>query len=298
MKICVTGGAGYIGSVAIFKLIEAGYQVVVFDDLSTGYMENVPPQAKLFIGSLSDMAALESALVGCEAVMHFAGKSLVGESVEKPDLYDQINVSGSANLFNAMKKCGVNKLVFSSSAAVYGEPKETPIKESADTQPTNPYGQTKLDVERLISKENFNSVSLRYFNVAGSYKQIHENHQPETHLIPNIKKATKDKPISVFGTDWPTPDGTCIRDYVHVSDIADAHVLALKNIEEFKAEVINLGSGTGYSVKEVIAAAGPNVPTKVIGRRAGDPAVLLADISKAKAKLGWQPKFGLIDLFS
>ena len=302
MKICVTGGAGYIGAVAVRKLFESGFEVVVLDDLSTGYRENIPNYAHFIQGSLLDPREIAPALKGVSAVMHFAGKSLVGESVEKPALYTEVNVQGSKNLFNEMKVAGVSNLVFSSSAAVYGEPKTTPISEAHETSPTNPYGQTKLAIENLINDYGFNSISLRYFNVSGSYKDISENHNPETHLIPNIKKATESAPISIYGTDWPTPDGTCIRDYVHVSDVVDAHLLALAEISKFKSEVVNLGSGRGYSVKEVIAACeevlGRKVPAVENARRPGDPAILLAEIEKAKKLLNWVPKKTLPEMIN
>ncbi|MEY4444377.1 MAG: hypothetical protein RL301_456 [Actinomycetota bacterium] len=302
MKICVTGGAGYIGAVAVRKLFEAGHEVNVFDDLSTGYKSNVPNYANFFEGSLLNPKEIAPALTGVDAVIHFAGKSLVAESVANPDIYREINIDGSKNLFNEMKIAGISKIVFSSSAAVYGEPLETPIRESHPTNPTNPYGETKLAVENLIKEYGFNSISFRYFNVAGSYKDVFENHHPETHLIPNILKADPKNPISIYGTDWPTPDRTCIRDYVHVSDIVDAHILAIEKISKFKAEILNLGSGIGFSVKEVISACekqlGRPIPTVEIGRRSGDPAILLADISKAKDLFNWQPKKTIAEMFN
>lgn len=302
MKICVTGGAGYIGAVAVRKLFEAGHEVNIIDDLSTGHKSNVPNYANFFEGSLLNPKEIAAALIGIDAVIHFAGKSLVAESVADPDIYREININGSKNLFNEMKIAGISKLVFSSSAAVYGEPVETPIRESHPTNPTNPYGETKLAVENLIKEYGFNSISLRYFNVAGSYKDVFENHLPETHLIPNILKSDIKNPISIYGTDWPTPDGTCIRDYVHVSDIVDAHILAIEKISKFRSEILNLGSGNGYSVKEVISECekriGRSISTIEIGRRLGDPAILLADISKAKDLLNWQPKKTLAEMIN
>jgi len=241
------------------------------------------------------------ALTGCDAVMHFAGKSLVGESVEKPDLYHSVNVDGTRILLDEMHKQSINKIVFSSSAATYGEPKVVPILESSETEPTNPYGATKLAIDHMITKEaaerGISAASLRYFNVAGALKAkrgwLAERHDPETHLIPNVLRSTPDNPVKIFGTDWPTADGTCIRDYVHVIDLIDAHIKALNSLGTPGHEIYNLGSGSGYSVREVVAAAssatGHQIPFIDSPRRAGDPAILIADISKAKAKLDWEP---------
>ena len=301
MRILVTGGAGYIGATAVAMLLDAGYQVTVLDDLSTGHEDCVPAEAKFVKGSLLSDADLEHALDGCDAVMHFAAKSLVGESVEKPDLYQQVNVGGSKALFEKMKAKGINKIVLSSTAATYGEPKRIPISESDEPAPKNPYGATKLEIDRLVAVAGFSAISLRYFNVAGALKSksgwLAERHNPETHLIPNILKATEAAPVKIFGTDWPTEDGTCIRDYIHVVDLIEAHIKALENLPTGKHEIINLGSGDGYSVKQVIAAAekalGHKIPAIASQRRAGDPAILIADISKAKSYLNWQPTNGI-----
>ena len=301
MRILVTGGAGYIGATAVAMLLDAGYQVTVLDDLSTGHEDCVPAEAKFVKGSLLSDADLEHALDGCDAVMHFAAKSLVGESVEKPDLYQQVNVGGSKALFEKMKAKGINKIVLSSTAATYGEPKRIPISESDEPAPKNPYGATKLEIDRLVAVAGFSAISLRYFNVAGALKSksgwLAERHNPETHLIPNILKATESAPVKIFGTDWPTEDGTCIRDYIHVVDLIEAHIKALENLPTGKHEIINLGSGDGYSVKQVIAAAekalGQKIPAIASQRRAGDPAILIADISKAKSYLNWQPTNGI-----
>jgi UDP-glucose 4-epimerase len=233
--------------------------------------------------------------------MHFAAKSLVGESVEKPELYQQVNVGGSKALFEKMKAKSINKIVLSSTAATYGEPKRIPISESDEPAPKNPYGATKLEIDRMVAVAGFSAISLRYFNVAGALKSkngwLAERHNPETHLIPNILKATESAPVKIFGTDWPTQDGTCIRDYIHVVDLIEAHIKALENLPAGKHEIINLGSGDGYSVKQVIAAAekalGHKIPAIASERRAGDPAVLIADISKAKSYLNWQPTHGI-----
>ena len=296
-RILVTGGAGYIGSTATAILADRGYEVVAFDDLSTGHSDSVDPRATFIQGSLLDPDALRNALVGCQAVIHFAGKSLVGESVEIPELYHLVNVDGTQNLLDAMKIHGIDRIVFSSSAATYGQPMENPITEETVASPTNPYGASKLAIDKMITAAGISAISLRYFNVAGAYQSANgwlaERHNPETHLIPNVLKATTENPLKIFGTDWHTPDGTCIRDYVHVVDLIDAHILALAALKPHVHEIINLGSGSGYSVREVITASekvlGRAVPAVESPRRAGDPAVLVASIVKAKSLLGWEP---------
>lgn len=293
----MTGGAGYIGSTAVAMLLEAGYQVKVIDDLSTGHADLVSKNAEFIEGSILNSQNLDEALNGCDAVMHFAAKSLVGESVEKPELYRSVNVDGSNALVKQMRSHGIEKLVFSSTAATYGEPLKIPISESDAPKPKNPYGATKLEFDEIIKDSGLSAISLRYFNVAGALKSrdgwLPERHNPETHLIPNVLSATKQKPVRIFGTDWPTPDGTCIRDYVHVVDLIEAHIAALRKLPDHQHEIINLGSGSGYSVREVIAAAeiatGRLIPVVDSERRAGDPAVLIADITKANSYLGWQP---------
>lgn len=279
-------------------LLEAGFKVSVLDDLSTGHAEALPSEVNFINGTLLSDSDLDRSLDGCDAVMHFAAKSLVGESVEKPELYKSVNVGGSTALIEKMKAKGINKIVFSSTAATYGEPKRIPISENDLPEPKNPYGATKLEIDRLISNSGLSAISLRYFNVAGAlnskYGWLPERHNPETHLIPNVLKATAQSPVKIFGTDWPTADGTCIRDYVHVVDLIKAHISALEKLPKNQHEIINLGSGSGYSVKEVIAAAeravGHQIPAIESERRAGDPAVLIADISKAKSYLNWQPE--------
>ncbi len=295
-KILVTGGAGYIGSVAATVLIDQGHEVVVFDDLSTGHKDAVDPRASFIEGSLLDPSALKQAIQNCAAVMHFAGKSLVGESTQKPDLYREVNIGGTANLLAAMNSAGVERLVFSSSAATYGQPTSDLITEDSPAAPTNPYGQTKLEIDQMISASKLSAISLRYFNVAGALKTkqgwISERHANETHLIPNVLKATGENPLKIFGTDWDTPDGTCVRDYVHVVDLIDAHILALEKLTSHH-EIINIGSGRGNSVREVISASekvlGRKIATVDASRRDGDPARLVASIDKAKKVLGWAP---------
>ena len=305
-RILVTGGAGYIGSTAASILIDRGHDVIVFDDLSTGHADSIDPRAEFFEGSLLDPDALRRALVGVSAVVHFAGKSLVGESVEKPDLYHHVNVDGTRNLIDAMKLFAIDRMVFSSSAATYGSPSTSPITEDIQGSPTNPYGQSKLDIDQMISAANLSAISLRYFNVAGAHLSpsgwLAERHDPETHLIPNVIKATAEKPLEIFGTDWQTPDGTCVRDYVHVVDLIDAHIKALNNLRHGKHEIINLGSGSGYSVKEVISSAqrvlGRDIPVVNASRRAGDPATLVASVARAKSILDWQPTKSLDQMIS
>lgn len=301
MRVLVTGGTGYIGSTAVEILLTQGYEISILDDCSMGHADTVPAGVRFVQGSLLNSSEVADALDGCDAVMHFAGKSLVGESVEKPDLYHSVNVDGTRILLDEMHKKSIKKIVFSSSAATYGEPKTVPILETSETQPTNPYGATKLAIDHMITAEAANrgisAASLRYFNVAGALKAtrgwLAERHDPETHLIPNVLRSTADNPVKIFGTDWPTADGTCIRDYVHVIDLIDAHIKALNSLDKPGHEIYNLGSGSGYSVREVISAAsaatGNQIPYIDSPRRAGDPAVLIADISKAKAKLNWSP---------
>jgi len=266
-----------------------------------GHADTVPAGVRFVNGSLLNVSEVAEALTGCDAVMHFAGKSLVGESVEKPDLYHSVNVNGTRILLDEMRKQSITKIVFSSSAATYGEPKSVPILETSETIPTNPYGATKLAIDHMITAEaaahGISAASLRYFNVAGALKAkrgwLAERHNPETHLIPNVLRSTTDNPVKIFGIDWPTEDGTCIRDYVHVIDLIDAHLKALNSLGKPGHEIYNLGSGSGYSVREVVAAAssatGQQIPFIDSPRRAGDPAVLIADISKAKTRLGWEP---------
>jgi len=301
----VTGGAGYIGSIATHLMLEAGHEVSVLDDLSTGHKDVIDARARFVEGSILDSMSLSAALSNCSAVMHFAGKSLVGESVQKPELYMNVNLDGTAKLLDAMAQAGIKEIVFSSSAATYGQPKDAMISEESPTEPTNPYGLSKLKVDELLASraasDGIAAISLRYFNVAGALQTsngwLSERHSPETHLIPNIYKATPSAPLQVFGTDWPTADKTCVRDYVHVVDLIEAHIKALTALKPGTHQIINLGSGRGYSVREVIDSAarvaGKVIPSVDVDRRAGDPAVLIASIEKAKRVLNWSPKSDL-----
>ena len=309
MKLLVTGGAGYVGSVCAKVLLEQGHRVVVVDDLSTGNADAVPDGAE-FVHD--DMVVAAPALLGdgsFDGVVHFAAKSLVGESVEKPELYWQANVVKSLELLEAMRTAGTPRLVFSSTAATYGEPESVPITEDAPTRPTNAYGATKLAIDNAISSyakaHGLAATSLRYFNVAGAYSGLGERHGVETHLIPLVLQvaAGRRPQIAVYGDDWPTADGTCIRDYIHVRDLADAHLLALQTAQPSTHRIYNLGNGTGFSVREVIdccrRVTGHPIPAKDVERRAGDPAVLIASSERAMAELGWRPsRSGLDEIVS
>lgn len=306
MSILVCGGAGYIGSHTVRQLEKAGFEVLVLDSLVKGHREAVG-DAQFVLADINDKSALDEVFAThkIDAVMHFAAYSLVGESVVKPDIYYRNNVCGTLNLLEAMVRYEVPYMVFSSTAAVYGEPQEVPIPEEHPTIPTNPYGATKLAVEGMLKwfgeAYGIKYVSLRYFNAAGAdiAGDIGEDHNPESHLVPLVLKAALGimPEIKVFGNDYSTPDGTCIRDYIHVTDLADAHVKALEYLANGgKSDVFNLGNGQGYSVLEVLRTAeevvGHSIPYSFAPRRAGDPAVLVASADKAKRVLGWQPQFG------
>jgi UDP-glucose 4-epimerase len=303
MRIAVTGGAGYIGSVVSEVLIGEGHDVLVIDDLSKGHIDAVPEAARMAALDIASRAAVAAALssFGTEAVIHMAAASLVGESVAQPAKYYAANVVSGLALLDAMAQSGVHKLVFSSTAAVYGEPDRQPIRETDPLQPTNPYGATKLAFERALAwygpAYGLASISLRYFNAAGATNRSGERHDPETHLIPLVLQAAAGRlaQVTVFGDDYPTADGTCVRDYVHVEDIARAHVLALQALTPGSAEAYNLGcGGRGFSVRQVIDAAavvtGRTIPVSIAGRRPGDPAVLIASADLARSRLGWEPR--------
>ena len=306
MKILVLGGAGYIGSHTVYELTDAGEDVVIIDNLETGYKEAVHPKAKFYQGDLRDRAFVDSVLdqeTGIDAVIHFAANSLVGESMTNPLKYYDNNLCGTKTMLESMVAHGIDKIVFSSTAATYGEPEKTPILETDRTGPTNTYGETKLSMEKMFKwvgkAHGLRFVSLRYFNACGAHKsgEIGEAHNPETHLIPLILQVPNGKreAISIFGTDYPTKDGTCVRDYIHVTDLAQAHILAVKYLMEGnESDIFNLGNGIGFTVKEVIETAKEvtQKPIKAVeeGRRAGDPAVLIASSEKAKKVLGWKPE--------
>jgi UDP-glucose 4-epimerase len=310
MRLLVTGGAGYIGSVVTAQLLAVGHDVVVLDDLSTGHADAVPAGAEFVEGDLRDSAA-EVLADGIEAVLHFAAKSLVGESVANPGLYWSSNLGATLALLEAMRAAGVSQIVFSSTAATYGEPDSVPIEEAAPTRPTSPYGASKLAIDTALAEYvrlyGFGAVSLRYFNVAGAFRDeagnwLGERHAVETHLIPNILRIASDDSalVSIFGDDYPTADGSCIRDYIHVGDLAGAHLLALDACKPEQHAIYNLGCGTGYSNFEVLAACrdvtGLPIPAKVAARRPGDPAVLIASSERIGRELGWRPGYSLHDM--
>jgi UDP-glucose 4-epimerase len=309
-KILVTGGAGYIGSITTHHLLQRGFEVVVVDDLSRGHRENVKPE-RLHVHRLQDTGAIAELLEGVDAVVHFAAYIAVGESTREPELYYANNLGGTLSLLEAMARAGVKRLVFSSTAAVYGDPVKVPIPEDARIAPVSPYGDSKAQVERILGEldryRGLRSVALRYFNACGAEPDagLGEAHDPETHLIPLLFKAAEAKdaqPIQIFGEDYPTSDGTCVLDYIHVSDLAAAHLAALDHLMGGgESGRFNVGTGVGYTVMEVLRAVekvtGKPVPFKVAARRDGDPAELVADASELRKKLGWEPKrSGLEDI--
>ena len=307
MRLLVTGGAGYIGSVVAALLDGQGHDVVVLDDLSTGHRDAVPPAATFIQGTVRDDSAAVLAS-GIDAVLHFAAKSLVGESMAKPSLYWSHNLGGTLALLEAMRITETPRIVFSSTAAAYGEPESVPIAETAPTRPTSPYGASKLAVDTALAEHarmhGIGAVSLRYFNVAGALadsggRWYGERHAPETHLIPNVlaiaaaNAAGADRRVQMFGDDYPTPDGTCVRDYIHVTDLASAHLLALGACAPGRHRIYNLGVGNGFSNREVLdmcrEVTGQDIPAAIAPRRPGDPAVLVASSMRIRAELGWQP---------
>ncbi|ATL68902.1 UDP-glucose 4-epimerase GalE [Nocardia terpenica] len=305
MKLLVTGGAGYVGGVCAQVLIEDGHEVVVVDDLSTGNAEGVPNGAKFVDGDIATVGVELIESESFDGVLHFAAQSLVGESVQQPEKYWYGNVVKTLALLEAMRRTGTPRLVFSSTAAVYGEPEQVPITEDAPTRPTNPYGASKLAIDHAITSyavaHGLAATSLRYFNVAGAYGGLGENRVVETHLIPLVLQTALGhrESISVFGTDYPTADGTAIRDYIHIRDLAQAHLLALAQSRPGAHRLFNLGSGTGFSVRQVISACervtGRSIAAVNAPRRAGDPAVLVASSERAVAELGWNPRHNDLD---
>ena len=313
-KVLITGGAGYIGSVIASYLLDNGFEVTVVDDLSTGNKGSVDERASFHQGSILDEPFLIKSLNGIETVIHCAAKSLVGESFASAQLYSQVNTDGTNTLLKAMAQSGLNRIIFSSTAAVYGEANDNPLLENSQINPINPYGQSKYAAEQLISgfaNEGNAAVTFRYFNVAGSYKSdngelLAENHQNETHLIPKIIKNGMqngvDSKVEIYGNNFETKDGTCIRDYLHIKDLAHAHLIALEKLDTGVSKVFNLGSGVGYSVLEVLSeiesVMGVKLNRVISPARKGDPAVLLAAIGKAKDQLGWKSEASLNEIIS
>lgn len=309
MKILVLGGAGYIGSHTVYELIDKGYDVVVADNLQTGHIEAVHEKAKFYEGDIRDKEFLDNLFKNekIDCVIHFAANSLVGESMTNPLKYYDNNLCGTKVLLESMVENNVNKIVFSSTAAVYGKPEKTPILENDVTNPLNTYGETKLSMEKMFKwvdvAHNIKYVSLRYFNACGAHisSNIGEAHSPETHLIPNVLNAIiKDDVVNVFGDDYDTADGTCVRDYIHVTDLANAHILAVEYLAQGnESDIFNLGNGVGFSVKEIISASesvtGKKAKLNITQRRAGDPDVLIASSDKARKILGWEPQYADIN---
>ncbi|MEO8072167.1 MAG: UDP-glucose 4-epimerase GalE [Acidobacteriota bacterium] len=304
MSILVTGGAGYIGSVAVEDLRKQGEKVVVLDNLSYGHRQAINENVKFYEGNIGDEKMVSQIVENheIEACMHFSAFAYVGESVENPKIYYKNNVEQTLRLLDVLIENNIKKFVFSSTCATYGEPQKVPIDETHPQHPTNPYGWSKFMVERILESYDaaygLKFVALRYFNACGASEKCGEDHNPETHLIPLVLFAAQGKLpfISIFGDDYPTPDGTAIRDYIHISDLSQAHLLALEHLRQNKiSEFINLGNGQGFSVKEVIETArkltGKNIEAKIAPRRAGDPSRLVADAKKAREVLGWNPQF-------
>ena len=302
-RVLVTGGAGYIGSVVVAQLLQSGYQPLVFDDLSHGYRQALPASVKLIVGNLADRAVLDGAFAEFrpQAVMHFAASIEAGESMRHPEKFFRNNTVNTLTLIEAMLAHSVTKIVFSSTAALFGNPEATPIEETAPLQPTNAYGESKLLVEQMLEWmhriHGLRYACLRYFNAAGAAGEQGEDHQPESHLIPIALQVALGvrKEMAIYGTDYPTPDGTCVRDYIHVIDLAAAHLLVLQALEQNPRLIYNLGNGRGFSVREVIDTArkvtGHTIPLRESLRRPGDPAVLVASSEKIRRELGWTPRY-------
>jgi UDP-glucose 4-epimerase len=308
MKALVTGGAGYIGSILVAKLIEAGHQVNVIDNLSTGHRDSVHPKAKFMEGDILNQNDLRKSLVGCDVVFHFAAKTLVEESVRQPDFYHSINVNGTRNVLNSMVEANVSKIIFASTCAVY-KAKDLPINENDVLGPTSPYGQTKLLADELLQQychvNGIGGFSFRFFNAAGAFYTketgwLEENHNPETHLIPNLLASSARTSFKLYGKNWETSDGTCIRDYVHVADLADICVRSVAKIRSNQHEVFNLGNSIGVSVQKVIEQfekiSEIKLNIEVLERRAGDAKILVADSKKAKEMLNWSPRNDLYQI--
>ncbi len=300
MKVLVTGGAGYIGSVTTEKMLDAGHEIVVFDNLERGHRQALDDRARFIEGDLRDKDSITAAMMDVkpDAVMHFAAYALVPESMEEPEIYFRNNLGGGVNLSEAMLKADVGRIVFSSTCATYGQPEKVPITEDEKQSPENPYGESKLQFEKVLNwyreLHGMKAIYLRYFNACGATEKFGEDHDPETHIIPIILQVAlgkRDK-VMIFGEDYDTPDGSCIRDYIHIVDLAQAHILALETENDGP---YNLGNGTGFSVKEVIEAArevtGHEIPAEAAGRRPGDPARLIAGADKARNVLGWKPEY-------
>lgn len=300
MKVLVTGGAGYIGSVTTEKMLDAGHEVTVFDNLERGHKQALDKRARFILGDLRDKESITKAMleVKPDAVMHFAAYALVPESMEQPEIYFRNNLGGGINLSEAMLKADVGRIVFSSTCATYGDPERVPITEDVVQSPENPYGESKLQFEKVLNwyrrLHGMKAVYLRYFNASGATEKFGEDHDPETHLIPIVLQVAlgKRKSVKIYGEDYDTPDGSCIRDYIHIVDLAQAHILALETANDGP---YNLGNGSGYSVKEVIEMArqvtGHPIPAETAGRRPGDPPRLIAGADRARNTLGWRPQF-------
>ena len=306
-KYLVTGGAGYIGGTCVEKMIDRGDEVVILDNLSTGHLENVNPNAIFVKGNVGDKELLDKLFTDhkIDAVLHFAGFIQVGESVKLPGKYFENNLAQGINLLDSMAKNGVKKIIFSSTAAIFGNPKEIPIKEYTEKEPINPYGESKLMLEKVIKRFHdaygIRFTIFRYFNACGATKNSRENHSPESHLIPIVFESITGKRdlLTINGSDYKTPDGTCVRDYVHISDLVDAHLLAIDYMNDHEENYFNLGSGNGYSIKQVVESVervtGRKVPVVMGARREGDPDFLIASSEKAHRELGWSPKFRDLD---
>jgi UDP-glucose 4-epimerase len=310
MKVLVTGGAGYIGSVVVANLIEIGHQISVLDDLSTGNKNYIHPKAKFILGSILNKETLENAMQGCDYVVHLAAKSVVNESVKYSELYFETNTKGTINVLECMKKLSIKNLLFASTSAIY-KPSDEPLDEFSENKPSNPYAQSKFEAEKEILKYStqtgINSIIFRFFNVSGSYYSkslgwIRESHNPETHLIPNLFTKKSDQKFAIFGNDWPTKDGTCVRDYVHVEDIAAAINITLEKMPEFKGELINLGNSEGFTILELInifnKTTNSNLSINYEPRRSGDVAVLVSNCQKAFRILGWKPLNNLSEILN